>query len=155
MAYRVNEIKGFSRPWNYLEAEAFSILRLLYFSHIYPYLYYCSLVWLSKFPSLLIPLHSIRLKSAKVLQSTSHISVELMKIKDVHTLHLSFIAFQYFGGDIPSSFSGLLEIVRNIILYETRNQDNPLLQCAWTLVLYLLSGAPGTPFLWGFDGSVP
>ena len=49
-----------------------------------------------------------------------------MKIKDIHTLHLSFIAFQYFRGDLPSSFSGLLEIVRNVSPYETRNQDDVL-----------------------------
>ncbi|XP_065559597.1 uncharacterized protein LOC136026822 [Artemia franciscana] len=74
----------------------FSILRLLYFSLIYPYLCYCSSVWMSTFPSLLTPLHNLQLKSAKVLQSTTRISVELLKIKDVHILHLSFIVFQYF-----------------------------------------------------------
>ena len=104
----------------------FSILRLLYFSLIYPYLCYCSLVWMSTFPSVLTPLHNLQLKAAKVLQSTTHISVELLKIKDIHTLHLSFIAFQYFRGDLPSSFSGLFEIVRNVSPYETRNKDDVL-----------------------------
>ena len=104
----------------------FSILRLLYFSLIYPYLCYCSSVWMSTFPSVLTPLLNLQLKAAKVLQSTTHISVELLKIKDIHTLHLSFIAFQYFRGDLPSSFSGLLEIVRNVSPYETRNRDDVL-----------------------------
>ena len=100
----------------------FSILRLLYFSLIYPYLCYCSSLWMSTFPSVLTPLHNLQLKAAKVLQSTTHIFVELLKIKDIHTLHLSFIAFQYFRGDLPSSFSGLFEIVRNVSAYETRNK---------------------------------
>ena len=61
----------------------FSILRLLYFSLIYPYLCYCSSVWMSTFPSVLTPLHNLLLKAAKIFQSTTHISVELLKIKDI------------------------------------------------------------------------
>ena len=122
-------IKGFSRPWNYWKLKRlfpFSTLRLLYFSLIYPYSCYCSSVLMSTFPSLLTPLHNLHLKSPKVLESTTHISVELLKIKDIHTLHLSFIAFQYFHGDHSSSFSRLLELVRNASPYETRNQDDVL-----------------------------
>ena len=104
----------------------FSILRLLYFSLIYPYLCYCSSVWMSIFRFLLTPLHNLELKSAKVLQSTTHICVELLKIKDIHTLHLSLIAFQNFRGNHPSSFSGLPELIRNVSPYETRNQDDVL-----------------------------
>ena len=46
----------------------------------------------------------------------------LNPVKDIHTLHLSSIAFQYFCWDLLSSLSGLLEIVRNVSPYETRNQ---------------------------------
>ena len=94
----------------------FSILRLLYFSLIYPYLCICSSVWISIFPFVLTPLHNLQQKAAKVLQSTTHISVEHLKIKDIHTLHLSFIAFQYFRGDLPSIFLGFLKLFKISVL---------------------------------------
>ena len=77
---------------------------------------------MSTFPSVLTPLHNLQLKAAKILQSITHISVELLKIKDIHTLHLSFIAFQYFRGDLPSSFSGFLKLFEISVLMkpETR-----------------------------------
>jgi len=81
---------------------------------------------MSIFSSLLTPLYILQLKSVEFLQSTTHISVELLKIKDIHTLHLSLIALQYFYGDLPSSFSGLLELVRNVSPYKTRNQNDVL-----------------------------
>ena len=130
---RLKVSRGLGNIRKLKRAFPFSILCLLYFSLIYLYLCYCSSMWMSTFPSLLTPLHHLQLKSAKFLQSTTHISVELLKIKDVHTLHLSFIAFQYFRGDLPSSFSGLLEIARNVSSYETRNQDDVLVPSTPTM----------------------
>ena len=52
--------------------------------------------------------------------------LNLLKIKDIHTLHLSFIAFQYFCGAFPLSFSELLELFSNVSPYETRKQDDVL-----------------------------
>ena len=62
----------------------FSILCLLYF-FLDAYLCYCSSVWMSTFLSLLTPLHNLQLISVKFLQSTTHITVELVKIEDIHT----------------------------------------------------------------------
>jgi len=68
----------------------------------------------------------LQLQSSKFLQSTTHISEKLLNIKDIHTLHLPFIALKFFCGDLPSSFSWLLELVRNVSPYETGNQDDVL-----------------------------
>jgi hypothetical protein len=60
----------------------FPILRLLYFSLIYPYISYCSSVWMSTFPSVLAPVHHLHEKAVRVLQSTTHTPVDILKIKD-------------------------------------------------------------------------
>ena len=109
----------------------FSILRLLYFSLIYPYLCYCSSVWMSTFPSVLTPLHNIQLKAAKILQSTTHISVELLNTS--LSLHFS-ISVETFH----QVFSGFLKLFEMSVLMklETRMmcKCHPPLQCARTLV---------------------
>ena len=103
------------------------ILRLLYFSPIYPHICYCSSVWMSTFPSVFAPIHLFNEKAARILQSATHALLDLLKIKDIYVLSLSSSAYQYFQGDLPCCFSGLLELVGEVNLYMVRNREDVMI----------------------------
>ena len=87
----------------------FPILRLFYFPLIYPYICFCSSVWMSTFPTVLDPIHHLHEKVAKIIQSAAHTPLDPLKIKDIYVLSLSSLANQYFQGDPPCCLSGLLK----------------------------------------------
>ena len=106
---------------------SFPILRLLYFSLIYPYICYYTSVWKSTFPSVLAPTHNLYEKAARIFQSATHAPVDLLKIKDIYILSLSSLAYQYFQGDLPCCFSGLLKLVEEVNLYMVHNQEDVMI----------------------------
>ena len=110
MACSNNKSENFPWTWDHPKIKAFigpfPILRLLYFSLIYPYICYCSSVWMSTFPSVLAPIHNLYEKAARILQSATHTPLDLLKIKDIYVLSLSSLAYQYFQGDLPMLFFG-------------------------------------------------
>ena len=100
----------------------FPILRLLYFSLIYPYICYCSSAWMSTFSSVLAPIQNLYEKVARILQSATHTPLDLLKIKDIYVLSLSSFAYHYLKGYLPCCFSGLLKLVGEVNLHMVRNR---------------------------------
>ena len=105
----------------------FPILRLLYFSLIFPYICYCSSVWMSTFSSVLAPVHILHEKAVTVLQSTTHSPVNLLKIRDIYVISLASLAYQFFHGDLPFCFSGLLKPVGEVNFYAVRNREDVMI----------------------------
>ena len=105
----------------------FPIPCLLYFSLIYPYICYGSSVWMSTFPSILAPIHNLYEKAARIIQSATHTPLNLLKIEDIYVSSLSSLAYQYFQGDLPFCFSGLLKLVGEVNLYIVRNREDVMI----------------------------
>ena len=74
-------------------------------------------------PSVLAPIYNLYEKAARILQSATHTPLDLLKIKDIYVLSLSSLAYQYFQGDLPCCFSGLLKLVGDVNLYIVRNRE--------------------------------
>ena len=82
---------------------------------------------MSTFPSVLAPIHNIYEKAARILQSATHTPRDLLKVKDIYVLSLSSLAYQYFQGDLPCCFSGLLKLVGEVNLYIVRNREDVMI----------------------------
>ena len=98
---RVKISCGLGIVWKLKRSFPFPIYSfiLLYFSLIYRYVCYCSSLWMSRFPSVLVPIHHPHEKAARILQSATHNSVDLLKIKNMYVLSLSSLVYQNSWGD--------------------------------------------------------
>ena len=82
---------------------------------------------MSTFPSVLAPIHNLYEKAVRILQSATNTPLDLLKIKYIYFLSLSSLAYQYFQGDLPYCFSGLLKLVGEVNLYIVRNQEDVMI----------------------------
>ena len=80
-----------------------SSLRTLYFSMIYPYLQYCSLVWLSTYPANLSRLVVLQKRVVRIINKSDFLAhtspifkkLHLLKLQDIRILQICKFIFSY------------------------------------------------------------
>ena len=82
---------------------------------------------MSTFPSVVAHIQHLHEKVARILQSATDTPLDVLKIKDIYVLSVSSLAYQYFQGDLPCCFSGLLRLVEEVDLYMVRNWEDVII----------------------------
>ena len=80
-------------------------LRTLYFTLVYPYFFYCNLIWASTYKSNLVRLEILG----------------ILKFHDVHLFQLGLFMFSYQNHTLPLKFDSKFTLQKEIHSYHTRN----------------------------------
>ena len=104
----------------------------LYYSFIFPYLSYCTVVWGKNFESTLWPIFRLQKISLRIIGSiprrgtTSTLckNNKILKLPDIYTLSVSIFMFNYKNSLLPESFNNLFQENNQVHPYQTRNRNN-------------------------------
>lgn len=109
-----------------------SILRLLYFSIVHPYLLYCSSVWSSTFGTHLLPLRvlqnsAIRLLIGKDNRGSSvrneFMTLKILPVSGLFKFYKTQFMFKYLYGSVPVCFKGMFVSGGDVHEHGTRNLE--------------------------------
>ena len=92
-----------------------SCLRTLYFSLIYPYLYYCSIIWATTYKSNLCRIERLQKRIIRIISKTKFDAHSLplfrenkiLKFHDICSLQIGQFMFSYKHGLLPKCFDNL------------------------------------------------
>ena len=127
MANKVSKSVGIiSKSSFYLSTKS---LRTLYFSLVYPYFFYCNLVWASTYRTNLSCLAILQKRVVKTIPKTQcHAHTDpifktlgILKFHDIHLLQLGLFMYSYQIRTLPSKFDCKFALHRQIHSYNTRN----------------------------------
>ena len=101
------------------------ILRILFHSLIHSYVSYCSVIWMSTFPSFLKPLSNTYDKAINLIQDVNRSATKpLLDIKKLYILSCASFAFLQLHGDIPRSLRFTSSFVSDRSNYQLRSSLN-------------------------------
>ena len=105
-------------------------LRTLYYSLVYPYLFYCNLVWASTYKTNLVRLVVLQKRVMRII-AKSHFDAHtdpifknlgISKFPDIRLLHLGLLMLYWHQKQtLPSKFASKFALNRQIHSYHTRN----------------------------------
>ena len=92
-----------------------SSLRILYFSLIYPYLFYCVSVWASTYPSNLRRLITLQKHVIRIISRTAFDAhtdplfknLKILNLESIYKLQIDKFMYQYRSGLLPYSFNNM------------------------------------------------
>ena len=92
-----------------------SSLRILYFSLIYPYLFYCVSVWASTYPSNLRRLITLQKHVIRIISRTAFDAhtdplfknLKILNLESIYKLQIGKFMYQYRSGLLPYSFNNM------------------------------------------------
>ena len=101
----------------------------LYYSLVYPYLYYCACIWGLTYHSNLkclvtLQKRAVRMISRSAFDAHTHPifkSLKLLKLENIVFLQVAKIMYIYKNGQLPESFKNMFFTGREIHNYNTRN----------------------------------
>ncbi len=104
-------------------------MHTLYFSLVYPYLYYCNLVWASTYQSNLHRIILLQKRAVRVLSRSNFDAhtdpifkeLHIIKFRDICSLQIGQFMFSYKHGLLPASFDTFFTLNSEIHNYLTRN----------------------------------
>ena len=108
-----------------------SALCMLYFSLIYPYLYYCISVWGSTYPTNLNRIFVLQKRAIRTISKspfdahTGPIFKELniLSLHNIYLAQIGKIMFQYKAGLLPACFENIFLLRSQIHVHNTRNAN--------------------------------
>ena len=108
-----------------------SALRMLYFSLIYPYLYYCISVWGSTYPTNLnriFVLHKRAIRTISKSPFDAHTGpifkeLNILSLHNIYLAQIGKIMFQYKAGLLPTCFENIFLLRSQIHVHNTRNAN--------------------------------
>ena len=108
-----------------------SSLRMLYFSLVYPYLFYCMSVWASTYPSKLRRLITLQKRVVRIISrsafnahtDTLFKNLKILNFEDIYKLQLGKFMYQYKSGLLPYSFNNMFLVTRQVHSYGTRSSE--------------------------------
>ena len=127
MANKVSKSIGIIRKSNfYLSTKS---LRTLYFSLVYPYFFYCNLVWASTYKSNLVRLEILQKRVVRTIAKTHFYAhtdpifrnLGILKFHDIHLLQLGLFMYSYQNRALPLKFDCKFTLQKEIHSYHTRN----------------------------------
>ena len=104
-------------------------LRTLYFSLVYPYFFYCNLVWASTYKSSLVRLEILQKRVVRTIAKTdlyAHTDpifkiLGILKFHDMHLLQLGLFMYSHQNRTLPLKFDCKFTLQKDIHSYPTRN----------------------------------
>jgi Reverse transcriptase (RNA-dependent DNA polymerase) len=104
------------------------VLLNLYYSLIYPYLSYCSIVWASNYANRLHKLHLLQKRAIRVIARVpprSHtdplfIKYKILKIDQINILQISEFMYKYTYRLLPQAFNNYFTLTSDTHTYSTR-----------------------------------
>ena len=101
----------------------------LYYSLVYPYLYYCACIWGSTYHSNLKHLVTLQKRPVRTISRSAfdaHTdpifkSLKLLKLENIGFFKWPIIMYIYKNGQLPESFKNMFFTGREIHNYNTRN----------------------------------
>ena len=107
-----------------------SALRTLYYSLIYPYLFYCVSVWASTYPSNLRRLITLQKRVVRIMSRTAFdahteplfINLRILNLTDIYKLQIGKFMYHCKSGlhVLPDSFNDMFLVTRQVHSYGTR-----------------------------------
>ena len=103
----------------------------LYYSLVYPYLYYCACLWGLTYHSYLKRLVTLQKRAVRMISRSAfdaHTdpifkSLKLLKFENIVALHVAKIMYLYKNGQLPESFKNMFFTGPEIHNYNTRNSN--------------------------------
>ena len=99
-----------------------SSLQMLYFSLIYPYLFYCVSVWASTYPSKLRRLITLQ-KRVDAHTDTLFKNLKILNFEDIYKLQIGKFMYQYKSGLLPYSFNNMFLVTCQVHSYGNRSSE--------------------------------
>ena len=99
-----------------------SALRALYYSLIYPYLFYWVSVWASTYPSNLRRLITLQKRVVRIMSRTAFDAhteplfknLRILNLKDIYKLQIGKFMYQCESGLLPESFNDMFLVTRQV-----------------------------------------
>ena len=102
-----------------------SILRILFYSLVQSYVSYCSVIWMSTFPSSLMPLSKLYDKARTLIKETNRSSLKpLLDLKSLYFLSCSSFIFLQLHGHLPAALCNNISFVSDQSTYHLRTSSN-------------------------------
>ena len=122
VANKVSECTGIIRKSSfYLSTKT---LRTLYFSLVYPYFFYCNLVWASTYRTNLIRLEILQKRVTRTIAKTTfdaHTYIHTYIFHDIYLIQLGLFMYSYQNHTLPLKFHCKFTLQSQIRSYNTRN----------------------------------
>ena len=107
-------------------------LRTLYFSLVYPYLFYCNLVWASTYRTNLVRLVILQKRVVRTIAKTNFYAhtdpifknLGILKFDDIHLLQLGLFMYSFQNRTLPLKFDCKFTLQSQIHSYHTRNSHS-------------------------------
>ena len=117
-----------------------SALRTLYYSLIYPYLFYCVSVWASTYPSNLRRLITLQKRVVRIMSRTAFDAhteplfknLRILNLMDIYKLQIGKFMYHCKSGlhVLPDSFNDMFLVTRQVHSYGTRSSALEVRSCA-------------------------
>ena len=127
VANKVSKCTGIIRKSSfYLSTKT---LRTLYFSLVYPYLFYCNLVWAPTYRTNLIRLEILQKRVIRTIAKTTFDAhtdpifqnLGILKFHDIYLIQLGLFMYSYQNHTLPLKFHCKFTLQSQIHSYNTRN----------------------------------
>ena len=127
VANKVSKCTGIIRKSSfYLSTKT---LRTLYFSLVYPYLFYCNLAWASTYRTNLIRLEILQKRVIRTIAKTTFDAhtdpifqnLGILKFHDIYLIQLGLFMYSYQNHTLPLKFHCKFTLQSQIHSYNTRN----------------------------------
>ena len=108
-----------------------SSLRILSFSLIYPYLFYCVSVWASTYPSNLKRLITLQKRVIRIVSRSAFDAhtdplfknLKILNLESIYKLQTGKFMYQYRSGLLPYSFNNMFLVTHQVHSYDTKVQS--------------------------------
>ena len=106
-----------------------SSLQILYFSLIYPYLFYCVSVWASTYPSNLRRLITLQKRVIRIMSRSAFDAhtdplfknLKILNLESIYKFQVGKFMYQYRSGLLPDSFNNMFLVTHQVHSYGTRS----------------------------------
>ena len=108
------------------------ILKLLYYSLIYPYFTYCNIVWAANYPTRLRGLHILQKKAVRIIfhlpyrapTGPTFLVNDLLNIHQLNKFQICLFMFKYNSGELPNVFIHMFKKTSEIHTFALRSSIN-------------------------------
>ena len=106
-----------------------NILRTLYNTLIYPYLYYGNIVWANNYPTRLDKVYKLQKKVIRIITHSSYDAnsaplfkkLKLLNLQQINDLCIGQFIFEFYNNSLPEYFKNFFTLNKNVHNYGTRN----------------------------------
>ena len=109
-----------------------NILRQLYFTLVYPYLYYCNLVWANNTAASLENLIVLQKRVIRIISNSHYLehtsplfkAKRILKLTDINNLQIGQFMYQYTNSILPRIFENFFTTNADMHMHLTRHRGN-------------------------------